>query len=42
MSEWPSTRAKVVLAALLRIGWQVERQTGSHQCSFDRVGSMWS
>ena len=31
MSDWPSTHAKVVLAALLRIGWQVERQTGSHR-----------
>ena len=30
MSDWPSTRAKLVLAALLRIGWTVERQTGSH------------
>ena len=31
MSDWPSTRARRVLAALLRIGWQVKRQTGSHQ-----------
>ena len=31
MSDWPSTRAKRVLAALLRTGWQVKRQTGSHQ-----------
>ena len=31
MSEWPSTRAKAVLAALLRIGWTVKRQTGSHR-----------
>ncbi|MHB9150019.1 MAG: type II toxin-antitoxin system HicA family toxin [Thermoleophilia bacterium] len=31
MSDWPSTRAKFVLAALLRIGWQVGRQTGSHR-----------
>jgi predicted RNA binding protein YcfA (HicA-like mRNA interferase family) len=31
MSDWPSTRAKVVPAALLRIGWQVDRQTGSHR-----------
>ena len=31
MSDWPSTRAKLVLAALLRIGWTVERQTGSHK-----------
>ena len=31
MSEWPSTRARRVLAALLKIGWQVKRQTGSHR-----------
>jgi predicted RNA binding protein YcfA (HicA-like mRNA interferase family) len=31
MSDWPSTRARRVLAALLRIGWTVKRQTGSHR-----------
>ena len=31
MSDWPSTRAKRVLVALLRIGWTVKRQTGSHK-----------
>jgi predicted RNA binding protein YcfA (HicA-like mRNA interferase family) len=31
VSDWPSTRAKLVLTALLRIGRQVERQTGSHR-----------
>ena len=31
MGEWPATRAKRVLAALLRIGWTVKRQTGSHR-----------
>ena len=31
MSGWPSTRARLVLAALLRIGWTVRRQTGSHK-----------
>ena len=31
MSEWPSTRARIVLAALLRIGWEVKRTTGSHR-----------
>ena len=29
--NWPSTKAKRVLAALIRIGWQVKRQSGSHQ-----------
>ena len=31
MSDWPSTRARTVLAALLRLGWTVKRQTGSHK-----------
>lgn len=31
MSPWPSTRARRVLAALLRIGWAVKRQSGSHR-----------
>jgi predicted RNA binding protein YcfA (HicA-like mRNA interferase family) len=31
MSQWSSTKAKRVLAALLRIGWSVKRQTGSHK-----------
>jgi predicted RNA binding protein YcfA (HicA-like mRNA interferase family) len=31
VSEWPSARARLVLAALLRIGWAVKRQTGSHK-----------
>lgn len=31
MSGWGARKAKVVLAALLRIGWQVKRQTGSHR-----------
>jgi len=31
MSQWATTRAKRVLAALLRIGWTIERQSGSHR-----------
>jgi predicted RNA binding protein YcfA (HicA-like mRNA interferase family) len=31
MGEWPATRADRVLAALLRIGWTVARQRGSHR-----------
>jgi len=31
VARWPSTRARRVLAALLRIGWQVKRQAGSHR-----------
>ena len=31
MSSFPSARAKKVLAALLRLGWAIKRQTGSHR-----------
>jgi len=31
MSAWPSAKARRVLAALLRIGWQLKRETGSHK-----------
>ena len=31
MTSWPSSRASRVLAALLKIGWSVKRQTGSHK-----------
>jgi predicted RNA binding protein YcfA (HicA-like mRNA interferase family) len=30
MSQWPSSRAPRVLAALLRNGWIVKRRSGSH------------
>jgi predicted RNA binding protein YcfA (HicA-like mRNA interferase family) len=30
MSQWPSTKARRVLAALRAIGWSIKRQTGSH------------
>ena len=31
MSQWPSTTARRVLAALLSIGWALKRQSGSHK-----------
>ena len=32
MSQWPSTKARTVLAALIRIGWSLKRDAaGSHQ-----------
>jgi predicted RNA binding protein YcfA (HicA-like mRNA interferase family) len=37
MSGFPSTKAKKVLAALLRIGWTIKRQTGSHK-TLSRAG----
>ena len=40
MSQWPTTKAKRVLAALLRIGWNIKRQaSGSHRI-LSRLG--WS
>ena len=31
MSQWPSVKAKRLLAALMRLGWKVKRQSGSHR-----------
>ncbi|MCA0374306.1 MAG: type II toxin-antitoxin system HicA family toxin [Gemmatimonadetes bacterium] len=31
MSDWPSTKARRVLAALQRIGWRVKREASSHR-----------
>lgn len=31
MTTWPSTKAKRVFAALLRLGWRVKRSSGSHR-----------
>ena len=31
MSAWPAVKAKRVLAALYRVGWQLQRQRGSHR-----------
>jgi predicted RNA binding protein YcfA (HicA-like mRNA interferase family) len=31
VAEWPSSRARRVLTALYRIGWQLKRETGSHK-----------
>jgi len=31
VSQWPSTKARRLLAALLDIGWQLKRQSGSHR-----------
>lgn len=39
MSSWPASKAKRVLAALLRIGWRVKRHRGSHRL-LERAG--WS
>jgi len=34
MSQWPSAKAKRVLAALLRIGWNIKRESSSHKILF--------
>jgi predicted RNA binding protein YcfA (HicA-like mRNA interferase family) len=31
MSRWSAAKANRVLAALLRTGWSIKRQTGSHR-----------
>jgi len=31
MSNWPSTKAVRVFAALLKIGWRLKRQSSSHK-----------
>lgn len=31
MSQWSSTKARQVLAALVSMGWSIKRQTGSHK-----------
>jgi predicted RNA binding protein YcfA (HicA-like mRNA interferase family) len=37
MSQWRSIKAKRLLAALLRIGWSIKRQDGSHK-TLEREG----
>lgn len=37
MSQFPASKARRVLAALLRIGWRLKRQTGSHR-TLEREG----
>jgi predicted RNA binding protein YcfA (HicA-like mRNA interferase family) len=29
MSQWSSTKARLVLSALLRMGWSIKRQSGT-------------
>ena len=31
MSQWPSSKAKKVLAALIKNGWEIKRTAGSHR-----------
>jgi predicted RNA binding protein YcfA (HicA-like mRNA interferase family) len=36
--DWPSTKAKRALAALLRIGWTIKRQSGTSHRILARPG----
>jgi predicted RNA binding protein YcfA (HicA-like mRNA interferase family) len=38
MSHWPSTKARAVLAALLRLGWSIKRQSGTSHRVLVRPG----
>jgi predicted RNA binding protein YcfA (HicA-like mRNA interferase family) len=38
MSQWPAAKARRVLAALLRIGWAIKRQSGGSHRVLERVG----
>jgi predicted RNA binding protein YcfA (HicA-like mRNA interferase family) len=37
MGQWRSIKAKRLLASLLRIGWSIKRQDGSHK-TLERAG----
>ena len=37
MSQWPSTKAGRVLAALLRIGWSIKRESGGSHKVLERT-----
>ena len=37
MTQWPSTKARRVCAAMLSVGWQLKRQSGSHR-TLSRAG----
>jgi len=38
MSQWPSAKARLVLAALLQIGWTIKRQAGTSHRVLSRPG----
>jgi predicted RNA binding protein YcfA (HicA-like mRNA interferase family) len=37
MSKWPSTKAREVLSALLRIGWTIKRHRGDSHRVLERA-----
>ena len=38
MSQWSSAKARLVLAALLRIGWRIKRESGGSHRVLSRPG----
>ena len=38
MSQWPSSKARVVLRAMLRTGWTVKRQPGTSHRVLAKTG----
>ena len=38
MTDWPSSKARRVLAALLRIGWSIKRERGGSHRILSRSG----
>ena len=38
MSKWPSLKARRVLAALLRLGWSIKRESGGSHKVLSRPG----
>jgi len=38
MNRWPSTKARLALSALLRIGWIIKRQSGTSHRVLSRKG----
>ena len=38
MSQWGSRKARLVLAALLKIGWQIKRHSGGSHRVLTRAG----
>lgn len=38
MNGWPASKARQVLQALLRIGWQIKRQSGTSHRILERAG----
>ena len=38
--NWPASKANRVLAALLRIGWSVKRQSGSSRAAAERLAKL--